>query len=119
MDIDACFGHSVMGYQSWDVVYDHCDDWRTTIVRLEGRLSKGNDANAKDNLCQKVKVRYCPCCARATHVAVPPPYALGELDPLKLQGARLWAEFGPWAPRRLAAIEYSMRYITCYPRPTG
>ena len=41
------------------------------------------------------------------------------MDGLKQTGIRLWAEFGPWAPRRLAATEYSMRYIDCRPLPTG
>ena len=45
-----------MGYQSWGVVYGHYDACKTTLVRLEGRLSEGHDAKAKDNLCQKVKV---------------------------------------------------------------
>ena len=44
---------------------------------------------------------------------------LGPIDGLKQTGIRLRAEFGPWAPRRLAATEYSVRYIDCYPPPTG
>ena len=34
-------------------------------------------------------------------------------------GLRLWAAFGPWAPRRLAATDYSTRYINNYHLPTG
>ena len=41
------------------------------------------------------------------------------MDGLKHTGFRLWAEFGPRAPRRLAAMEYSIRYIDCHPLPTG
>ena len=41
------------------------------------------------------------------------------MDPLKQMGIRLWTAFGAWAPRRLAAIDYSMRYINSYPLPTG
>ena len=52
-------------------------------------------------------------------MATPPAYAVGELGPLKLMETCLWAAFGPWAPRRLAAIDYSMRYINNYPLPTG
>ena len=119
MNTDACLGYSVMGYQSWDVVYDHCEAWKWTLVRLEGRLSKGRDAKAKDGICQKAKVGYCPCCTRATHVAIPQSYAIGAMDPLKQMGIRLWTAFGPWAPRRLAAIDNSMRYSNSYPLPTG
>ena len=100
------------------MAYDHCDAWKSTLVKIEGRLPKGRDAKA-DNLCQKAKVGYYPCCSQAAHVAIPPAYPLGPLDPLKRMGIRLWAEFGPWASRRLAAIEYTMRYIKCYPPPTG
>ena len=57
--------------------------------------------------------------ARASHVAIPPSYHLGPFDGFKRTGIRLWAEFGPRAPRRLAAIEYSTRYIDCFPLPTG
>ena len=81
MNADARFGYSVMGYQSWDVVCDHCDAWKTTLVRLDGRLSKGRDAKAEGNLCQKAEVEKRHCCTCATHVAVPPAYARGEPDP--------------------------------------
>ena len=116
---DACLGKSDMGYQSWDAVYGHCEAWKWTLVRLEGRLSKGNDGKAKDGICQKAKVGYCPCCTRATLVAIPQSYAIRAMDPSKHVGIRLWAAFRPWAPRRLAAIGYSMRYINSYPLPTG
>ena len=53
MAADACLGYSVMEYQSWDVVFDHCEAWESTLVGLEGRLSKGHEAKAKDGLCQK------------------------------------------------------------------
>ena len=90
-----------------------------TLVRLEGRLSKGYEAKGKDGLCQKAKVGCCPWCARATHVAIPQSYTIGAMGPLKQMGIRVWPAFGPWAPRRLAAIDYSMRYINRYPLPTG
>ena len=44
MNADACLGYCVMGYQSWDVVYDHCEAWKSTPARLEGRLSNGHVA---------------------------------------------------------------------------
>ena len=89
MDTDACLGYPAMGHQSWDVVYGHCAARKTTLVRLEGRLSTGHDAEAQGNLCQEAKAGYCPCCTRATHLANPPAYAMGELDPPKQMGSRL------------------------------
>ena len=100
MKTDACLGNSVMGYQSWDVVHNHSEAWMSILVRLEGRLSKGHVTNAKDGLCQKAKVGYIPRCDSLS-------YLLGALGPRKQMEVRLWAAFGPWAPRRLAAIEYS------------
>ena len=50
----------------------------------------------------------------ATHVAIPVTYTLGPLDDLKLTGLRLWAEEGPWAGRRLAAIDYALN-LDCMP----
>ena len=32
-----------MAYQSWGVAYDHCEAYLSTLVRIEGRLSKGHD----------------------------------------------------------------------------
>ena len=88
-------------------------------MRLEGRLSQGREAKVKDGLCRKAKVGYCPCCTQASHVAIPPSYTIGAMCPLKRMGVRLWTALGPWAPRRLAATDYFMRYINCYPLPTG
>ena len=119
MDTNACLEYSAMGYQSWDVAYGHCDAWETTLVRLEGRLSKGHDAKAKSNLRQKAQAGYCLCRTQATHVANFPAYARGALGPLKQTGIRLWAKFDSWAPRRLAAIEYTTRYINSFPPPAG
>ena len=119
MNAGACLRYSVAGYRSWDVVYYHCEAWKSTLVRLEGRLSKGHVSKAKGGLCQKAKVGYGPCCTRFAHVAIPQSYPHGVLDPLKQMRARLWAACGPWAPRRLAAIEYSLRYSNSYQLPTG
>ena len=61
----------------------------------------------------------CPFCAVATRVAVPGCYSLAPFDRLKQIDLRLWAESGPWAPRRLAAIDYVPRINGSTPRPTG
>ena len=96
VNTDARLGYSATGYRSWVVVCDHCEAWKATIMRLEDRLSKGRDAKA-GNIRQRAKAGYCPCCACATHAAVPPSYVLGVQDPLKQKGVRLWSKFGPWA----------------------
>ena len=118
MNTDACLGFPVMAHQSWGIAHGHCAARQSTLVGFEGRLSKGHNGKA-DGLCQKSTGGYCPCCARATRVAISPPYSLGPLGGLKQTGIRLWAEFGPWAPRSLAAMEYPMLYIERYPLPTG
>ena len=118
MDTDACLGFPVMAYRSRGIAYGHYGAWQSTLVRIEGRLSKSHDGKA-GNLFRRAKVGYCPCCACVTHVAIPPSYSLGPHDGLTHTGILLWAEFGPWAPRRLAATEYSMRYIERYPVPAG
>ena len=101
MITDACFSFSVMGYQPWGIAHGRCETYQSTLARIEGRLSDGRDGKA-DGLCLKAKVSYRPCCARATHVALPPSYSLGPLGDLKQKGIRVGTEFGPWAPRRLA-----------------
>ena len=50
-------------------------------------------------------------------MANPPSFSVGPLDGLKQTGIRPWAELGPWAPGRLAAMEYSVRYIERHPLP--
>ena len=51
-------------------------------------------------------------------MAFPGSYRLGFYDKLKRAGIRLWAEEGPSAPRRLAAVEYALRRNGCMPLPT-
>ena len=77
MDADACLGYSVTGYQSWDVFYDHCEAWKRTLVRLEGRLPKGHEDKAKDGLCQEARV------GQEGHVA-PGPHMRQFLSPTRL-----------------------------------
>ena len=62
---------------------------------------------------------YCPCCVRATHVAIPGSYRFGSYDGLEHTGLRLWAGGGPWAPRGLAAVDYVLWFNERMPLPTG
>ena len=59
MNTDACQVYSVMGYQSWGAAYDHCEAWKSTLVKLEGRLSKGHVTKATAGIRQKAKVGSC------------------------------------------------------------
>ena len=106
MNADACSGFSVMAYLYLDVAYGQREAYLSTLVRIEGLYQKGN-------------VGFSPCRAQATRTAIPPTYPLGPLDGLKRTGIRFWVELGPWAPRRLAAMEFPLRFIDCYPLPTG
>ena len=56
---------------------------------------------------QRATVGHRACCTRAGHAAVPPMYALGTPDGLKLRGAALWMAHGPRAPRRWAVCSYA------------
>ena len=107
-----------MAYQAWEIAYGSCEAWKYNLVRLEGPLSKGRDA-ARGSPAQRGEVRYFPCCVRATHVATPKSYLLEPYAGFKHTGIRLWAASGPWAPQRLATIDYSMRFSGCFPLPTG
>ena len=75
-------------------------------LRIVGPFPQGHDA--KSVVAQKANVGSRPCCEKATHIAVPTSFKLGEYSPLKELGMHLWAEDGPWAGRRLAAVDYVM-----------
>ena len=107
-----------MAYQAWEIAHGYCEASKYNLVRLEGPLSKGRDA-PKNTPTQRGKVGYCPCCVRATHVTLPGSYRLGPYDGLNHTGSHLWAEAGPWAPRRLAATDYVLRFNDRLPPPTG
>ena len=118
MNTGASPGFCVMAYQAREVAYGSCEARKCNRVRPEGSLSEARDA-ARGSLTQRDKVGYCPCCVRATHVAIPGAYPLGPYRGVEYTGIRLWAESGPWAPWRLAAIDYPMRFIDCFPHPAG
>ena len=88
---------------------NHCDAFRNILIRMEEAIAKGHDAS-KRNLAQKAKVGNFPCCAGATHIALPPTYLLGESSAVEEKGLSLSTEDGPWARRRLAALTYVLDY---------
>ena len=114
LDTDACVGLSVMAYQAWEILYGYRGAASFNLVRLSSPVAEGRDA-PKHTPTQGL----CPCCAVATHVAVPGPHRLGPYDHLKHTGLRRWAEAGHWAPRRLAAIGYMLRFNDRIPLPSG
>ena len=73
------------------------------LIRLVGPASEGHEA--MDQLAQKAKVGVCPCCVKATHIAEPPSSKLGAYGELENSGMRISADDGPWAGRRLAAVQ--------------
>ena len=83
-----------------------------------GPVAKGRDA-PKHSAAQRGKIGYCPCCVSATNVAIPGTYCLTSFNVLKHTGLFLWANGGPWAPRRPAAIGYLLRFNDRMPLPTG
>ena len=83
-------------------------------TRLVGTVSTAHPAT-KPNLAQRASVGYCPRCAKATHVALPAPYTLGEYIALKAEETPMWKQFGPRAPRRLAALHPAKSFG---PRPS-
>ena len=97
-----------MSFQSSEILFGPCGGASPNIVRLLCPIAKGHDS-VKHTPAQRGKV--------GTHVAVPGSYSLGIFDRLKQIGLRRWAEGGPWAPRRLAAIAYVMRFDDCIPLP--
>ena len=118
VNTDACFGFSLMAYQSPEILSDIVEARHSALVRLMGPVSKGHDS-PKSSPAQRGEVGSCPYCVSCTHVAIPGTFTLGPYDALKHTGLRLWAESGPWAPRRLAAIDYVLSYNGHMPLPTG
>ena len=116
VNADACLGFSVYAYQSPEVLFDAAKTRDDVLVRLEGLRCKSH--NDKQNVCQKAKVGFCPCCAIPTHVAIPNSYALGENDFRNQQAIDPWAAFGPWGPRRSAATKYVYESNNREPLPT-
>ena len=72
---------------------------------FRGTVAEGRGAPPKTPA-REAKVGHCPCCAIATHVAVPPPVESGAYSELKELGVGHWAPDGPRAGRRLEAVTY-------------
>ena len=104
-----------MGYHSSDVASNPYEAGEFALVSLVGTTFRAYAAT-EQNTAQKPKVGFRPCCTRATRVADPPAYALGEYQSLKARGLALRRRFGPWASRRLAAAQFARSFGNLPPR---
>ena len=101
---DGALGWAVYSYMAPEVLLNICDGHKFILLRITGYCTRGHDSNV---LAQKAKVGLCPCCAEATHVLVPPSYAVGRPDRKKKNSVYLWQRFGPFASRNYAAAVYA------------
>ena len=62
-----------------------CDAGERILVRLEVTVSKGHGF-PETHLARKAKVGFCPCSAKASHIAVPTRYRLGAYSGLESSG---------------------------------
>ena len=106
IDSGASLGFSGMRDRSFEVAFGSRDAYGFSLVRFAKATSRAYEATKQD-LARGANVGYCPNCARAARVAVPPMYSLVEYNALGPQGLAPWRRFGPWAPRRLAALHYA------------
>ena len=81
----ASIGPSRMGYHGAEVALKPRVAAKFTLVRLLGTTSRAHSANKPDAE-PRAKDGYCPCCTRATHVAIPPTHSLGERYLLQARG---------------------------------
>ena len=88
-----------------EVLLNICEGSQSLLLRIEGYCTWGHDSSPKE-LAQRAKVGLCPCCARATHVLVPPAYPVGKSDRKKQNSISLWQSYGPFATRNYSAAMY-------------
>ena len=81
MNSDASFGSSFMGCQSPEVAFSAYDADGCVLDPLVGGTPRSHSGSRRE-LAQRAKVCYFPCCAYATYVALPPPFAVALPPPL-------------------------------------
>ena len=77
MSTDAKLSKSVMAYQNHEILFGSCGGHGSISVRLEGSRSRASPG-AKNEPAQRDKVRSYPRFTKATHIAVPARYTVGE-----------------------------------------
>ena len=103
---DSKLGWAVYSYMAPEVLLDVCEGSQSLLLRIEGYSTRGHNSSSQE-LAQKAKVGLRPCCARATHVLVPPAYLVGKSDRKKQNSISLWQSLGPFATRNYAAALYA------------
>ena len=101
---DGALGWAVYSYMAPEVLLRFCEGHKFLLLRIEGYCTRGHDSS---DVTQRAKVGLCPCCAEATHVLVPPCYAVGHADRKKKNSIHLWQSLGPFASRNYAAALYA------------
>ena len=89
-----------------DILFGSREGSGSILVRLDGTCARAHQG-PRSEPAQRAKVGYRPCCARATHIAIPPRYTVGEFSKQKANGLQLLREHSPWAAGRLAACVYA------------
>ena len=79
INTDAPLGFPFYPYQSPEILFTQRMGERDIWIRVEEDCSKGSSAGS-DDVTQRAKVGYCPCCARMTHVIIPPSSVVGKFD---------------------------------------
>ena len=67
---DAQLEFWVMEYQGAEILSAPREGAGSILVRLEGSCARAHPG-AKNELARRAEAGYGPCCARATHIAVP------------------------------------------------
>ena len=102
---DSKLGWAVYSYMAPEILLNVCEGNQYLLLRIQGYCTKGHESSTKE-LAQKAKVGLCPCCARATHVLVPPAYPVGKPGRKKRNSISLWQQYGPFATRNYSAAMY-------------
>ena len=102
----ASVGFSRMAYQRAIIAMSICEAGEFAIARFEGTTPRAQ-SGPKTGIAQRARGGYCQCCTRATQVASPPVYSLGEFTWLVSRELALWTANGPWDPPRLAACQFA------------
>ena len=106
MNLDASLGFSRTGHGSAEVAFGSRDADGCVSVRPVGTASRAH-SGSRCELGQGAEMGYCPSCASATRVALPPSCALGDNSDVRAERVVLRQECGPEAPRRFAALHYA------------
>lgn len=101
-------GNSAMAYRSHEIALDSCGGDGSKLVLLDGARARAR-TGAKNDLAERAKGRNRPICTRATHIAMPLRYKVGEFSNEKSRGLMLRSTNGPRAALRYAAHSSPIR----------